>query len=55
MWTRRQFLNLSLSAAGFSALNAANKSGQMFKFGVIADPQYADVQEKMWRFYLRLS
>lgn len=51
MWTRRQFLNLSLSAVGFSSLRAADKSNRAFKFGVIADPQYADATERMGRFY----
>ncbi len=51
MWTRRQFLNLSLSAAGMSTVSAANNRGAPYKFGVIADPQYADAPPLMGRYY----
>lgn len=51
MWTRRQFLNLSLTAAGAAAVNAADGEAAPFQFGVIADPQYADVPTKGSRHY----
>lgn len=57
-FTRRSLLQASGATAlaapftGFSTTLSVAQGGPLFRFGVVADPQYAPVQPRRTRFYL---